>query len=89
MLAHFTVKRTFYKLTVKLWVDCEKRDASITTKYDGVLKDVYQHVIFADVDSPEKAEAYLGRPIRGVDGDVPLIEWLEAYHKRRAASAAG
>jgi hypothetical protein len=86
MLSMFVVKRTFYKLEVKLWVDCEKRDASITTKYAGILQDVHQHVIFADVDSPEKAEAYLGRPIRGVDGDVPLIEWLEAHHRRKSAA---
>ena len=45
-----------------------------------------QPVTYADVDSPAKAETYLSKPIHTKDGDQPLIEWLEAHHKRKAAA---
>ena len=86
MLASFCIKRTFYKLDVSLYVDCEKQLASLMVRYDRLIMKVEDKITYADVDRPEKAEAWLGKPIHTQAGDVPLLEWLEAHYKRQQAA---
>lgn len=81
MLASFCIKHTFYKLKVKLWVDCEKEQASLMVTYSDVITHMDDNVQFANVSTQEKAETWLKRPIKFRDGELPLIEWLEQHYK--------
>jgi hypothetical protein len=88
MLSMFVIKRTFYSLTAKLYVDCESKEATLTVSYDGTVKRAHDHVDYACVMTPEKAEAYMGKPIHTKDGDIALIEYLNDYYRRHSNDAA-
>lgn len=77
MLALFIRKRTFCKLQVTLYVDCEKQEASITVTYDRRIKAV-DPVSFHEVRDPELAKKWLSREV-GEHGN--FIETLERGYR--------
>lgn len=81
MLQYFSVKRYFNKLAVSISVDCEHAEAEINVSYDRVLKRS-SGVHFHEVDTPEKAEAYLRQHV-GERGS--LLEALEQQYRSEAA----
>ena len=83
MLASFTVRRNFCKLVVSLHVDCTTKTADALVTYDGRI--VYQgwSQPYEAVSTPEKAEAYLSRP---VGQHSSLIEHLEFTYRRQSAA---
>lgn len=87
MLSMFVVKRTFNKLDAKIYVDCEKKEATFTTKYDRILKLSHEPINYNDVDSPQKAEAFFGKLMPATGGEQALIEWLEAKYRAEAYAA--
>ncbi len=76
MLARFTVKRIFNKLRVSLHVCNENRDASLMVMYDHRIIRVSEPIQHRDVDTPEKAEAYLRQPTGPLGSFVERLEWL-------------
>lgn len=74
MLAFFKVVRNFHKLRVSIYVDNVLNEAEILVNYDRLVVRK-ENIPFRDVDTPEKAEAWLSRPT----GDYhTLVEFLEA-----------
>ena len=83
MLAFFTIKKTFYKLQFTLIVDCEKRTADATVKYDRRIV-AMSSVPFYNVDSPEAANRWLSET-RNEHGNV--VEYLERQYRLGIARA--
>jgi hypothetical protein len=81
MLQYFAVKRAFYKLSVRLFVDVEHREAEITVLYDHRIKSS-RTVRFDQVATVELAEAFLSQHV-GERGS--LLETLEHQFRSEAA----
>jgi hypothetical protein len=77
MLAMFQCKKTFCRLTVSLHVDVERREASGTVTYDRRIVRLIdgKDVRFHEVDTPEKADAWLSRPMGERGSLVEHLEW--------------
>lgn len=89
MLAAFTTRSRFYKLTVTLAVDCEDKSAEMTITYDRRILRI-EAVSFYDVREPALAEAYLGRPMGERGSFVEALEWSCRHgHLRRHTSDDG
>lgn len=84
MLANFTICRTFNKLRVTLVVDCVRKDADLALTYDRRLRE-QRAVPFWEVETPEKAEAYLSRPA----GELgTMVETIEHQYRHKWGIAA-
>jgi signal transduction protein with GAF and PtsI domain len=86
MLSQFMVRRHFNKLSARLYVDLESKEAAISLIYDRLLVED-QDLSAADfekVKTPEMAEAWLSKPI-GEHGT--LIETLEQRYRRMVIAA--
>mgnify|MGYP001163372228 CR=1 FL=1 len=83
MLASFTVRRNFCKLVVSLHVDCASKTAEALVTYGGRI--VYQgwSQPYDAVSTPEKAEAFLSRP---VGQHATFVEHLEFTYRRQSAA---
>lgn len=84
MLTQFTVRRTFYKTTVTVYVDCERREASVLVKWDRLIA---KSADLAGMDlqeclTPEGCNTWLSRT-RGAHGS--FIETMERDRKRAMA----
>ena len=62
MLASFVDRTHFCLLTVTLYVDCEKREASLDISYKRKLFRVNEPIRFDEVRSPEMARDWLHTP---------------------------
>ena len=83
MLANFTIKRTFRETRVTLYVDCERKAASIVATHNRIIRD-QGDIEFWKVETPEKANRFLSETI-GERGS--LIETLQARYSRLYAEA--
>lgn len=83
MLASFTARRTFCKLVISLQVDCERKTADALVTYDRRI--VYQgwSQPYEAVSTPEKAEAFLSRP---VGQHATFVEHLEFIYRGQSAA---
>lgn len=75
MLAHFCVQRRFNKLHVGLHVHCSLCEASMMIIYDRIIIRSNEIVPYHLVDTPEKAEAYLGQPTGEYGNFIERLEW--------------
>lgn len=77
MLTMFQCRRTFCKLTVSILVDAERREASGTVTYDRRILRLLGglDLPFHMVDTPDKAEAWLGRNIGERGSLMETLEW--------------
>jgi hypothetical protein len=82
MISSFTIKRTFYRTSVSLTVDCERETADLLAKHNRIIRDMGQ-IEFWKVSTPEKAERFLSETI-GERGS--LIETLHARYERLYAA---
>ncbi len=77
MLSMFRIERTFNDLTMSLHVDATAKEATGMIVYDrrivGMMRPA--DVPYADVSTPEKAEAWLSRPIGERGSLVETMEW--------------
>ena len=78
MLAEFKVERTFNKIKLRVYVDCDTQLAEVTVTYDRIYKGEWS-VNFAEVATPELAERYLVKPC---DKYGSLIESLEIQYRQ-------
>ena len=74
MLANFTIKRTFNKLRVSLYVDCDAKESALVVSYDRRLIRVGEIIPFHETNTPELAERWLSRTTSEYGSRV---EWLE------------
>lgn len=65
MLEEFTVSRTFYQTTLRLYVSCRRHDAEMTATHCGALAPI-QKINYEDVRDPDKADQWLSDRIEGV-----------------------
>jgi len=84
MLASFTIRKTFCKTRITLTVDNERKTADALVIYDGLIV-ANQPLQYFDLDSPEKAERYLSRPVSEYGS---WIEMLDATMRLRFKTAA-
>ena len=79
MLASFIIRRTFNKLCVSLYIDCERKEESAIVKYDGIIVwNGSTGTSYTNLDTPEKAERWLAGNIdTGRGGTASRIEHLE------------
>jgi len=77
MLKMFQCKSTYQKLVVSIHVDIEKKDVSGTITYDRRIVRLFDvaDAPFHEVSTPEKAEAWLRRPIGERGSMVETLEW--------------
>jgi hypothetical protein len=75
MLTHFQCETTFYKLTVKLYVEVLKETAEATVIYDRLLRRTEVNVPFWEVSTPEKANAWFNRGAGERGSWVETLEW--------------
>lgn len=74
MLSHFAIRKTFNKLIVKMFVDCDMKEASILVLYDHrIMRD--ESIMFHEVRDIALAEAYLSRQIGEHGSFVETLEW--------------
>lgn len=76
-LTLFALRSTYHKITVRLMVDCDLKDASLTVVYDRRIRRM-ERIEFWKVDTLEKAQAWLGR----LDGNPEYGSWVEATELR-------
>jgi hypothetical protein len=75
MLSMFQVKSIFNTVRALLTVDRERRTADLTMTVDGRIHRIGElSLLYASVDTPEKAEALLRQPT----GE--LGNFMERYH---------
>lgn len=60
MLTLFALRKTYCKLTIRLMVDCDLKDASVTIVYEARIRRM-ERVDYWKVDTIEKAQAWLGQ----------------------------
>lgn len=84
MLASFTIRKTFYKTRITLTVDNERKTADALVTYDGLIM-ANQPLRYSDLDTPDKAERYLSKPVSEYNS---WIEMLDATMRLRVKSAA-
>lgn len=74
MLAMFQLKKTFNKLSVSVWVSCEQKNASVIVTYNRVIV-ATQDIPFHEANTPDKANAWLARPMGERGSFVEYLEW--------------
>jgi hypothetical protein len=84
MLTFFTVKRHYCGLDARLYVDGEHQEAEISLSYNRLIV-AGQAIPFSVVATPEKAEAWLSRPM-GERGS--FLETMQWQYSRQPQSAA-
>lgn len=62
MLAHFTIRKTFYDTKITLTVDCDRKTADAMVTHKGLIIGE-QPLRFTDCDTPDKAERALSKPV--------------------------
>lgn len=77
MLTMFQCRSTFQKLVVSIHVDVEKKDVSGTITYDRRIVRLFDagDAPFHEVCTPEKADAWMRRPIGERGSLVETLEW--------------
>ncbi len=77
MLTMFQCRRTYHKLVVSLMVDLERKDVSGTIAYDRRIVHMFdaKDAPFHEVCTPDKAEAWLSRPLGERGSFVETMEW--------------
>lgn len=76
MLQSFIVRRNFNKLTVRIYVDCDAREAHVSITYDRRLIR-NEAVRYSGFCNPEMCEAWFGQPVQMADGQLSMLEALE------------
>ena len=74
MLSMFQVKRTFYKLTVSVLVDVDRKQADMTITYDRRIV-CMGAVPFWKMSTPDAAESFLGAPAGERGNMMESWEW--------------
>lgn len=77
MLTMFQCRRTYHALVVSLMVDVERKDVSGTITYDRRIVRTFdvKDAPFHEVSTPERAEAWLSRPLGERGSFVETMEW--------------
>jgi len=77
MLSMFKVERTFKRLAVSLHVDAVAKEVTSMIVYDRRIVEVINptDVPYADVSTPDKAEAWLSRPVGERGSLIETMEW--------------
>lgn len=81
MLAFFNLKRTYHNVKASLYVDLERKHASITMTVNGRITDTFEPKLW-EVDTVEKAEKYLSRDC----GETGTFMEFYHYHYGRIAA---
>jgi hypothetical protein len=82
MLTQFVYKRTFNRITVSIYVDCETKTAEITLKEGRLIRKTYE-LTYCEVSSPELCRDYFAGEItiRAKDGTHGTISRLEDWDR--------
>lgn len=89
MLASFIIKRHFCGTGITLYVDVEAKDAHLTVTHKRIIQRIetlspadWQHVA-----TPEKAEAWLSRPMGERGNATEYLHWLASTGQLKAETA--
>lgn len=81
MLAQFTYKRTFNRVSVTIYVDLENKSADMVVKEDRLIRKTVD-LSWAEVSTPEACAKYLGREVSVGDGTLSRLEALDRAQRR-------
>jgi hypothetical protein len=83
MLTQFQIKKTFYEISVSLYVDIEAKTADLMIKEDRFIRKSGA-VNFWEVRDVQLAEAYFNRQVSvpGAGGTLGYLEYLDWCCKR-------
>ena len=76
MLVQFHIKRQFNKLAVSLWVDCDRKTASLLASYERRIIRADEAVEFWKVSTPEMAEKWLTEPQGEMGSRIETLEHI-------------
>jgi hypothetical protein len=86
MLTMFVMEKTFYKLTMCLFADTKREEASVTVTYDRYIRQTAD-IPFRDVATPELAEAWFSKLVNERGNVVEYMEWRCRTEPREQTAA--
>lgn len=75
MLKFFQLESTFYQVTVRLYVDCAMREASLSVTHARRLIRASESVPFHEVATVAAAESWMRRPMGERGNFIETLEW--------------